>query len=193
MRKLLTQCAVAVLLFAGVAAGNPSALPNGAAAPMPPQISGALGSQPVSQPYTSAEGRFSVTFPGGNPKLDSQKVDLTGGGSTTLYQFWTELENNNISYMLMYNDYSSDYANGDPQSVLATTRDGAVNGKTLLSDKAISLNGVPGREFKAKDDTWNYTVRQYLQGKRLYQLIVVSKPEYPANQTSAFLDSFRIK
>jgi len=192
MRKLLTQCAVAVLLFAGVAAGNPSALPNGAAAPMWPQISGPLGPQPVMQPYTSAEGRFSVTFPGGNPKLDSQKVDLTGGGSTTLYQFWTELEDNNISYMLMYNDYSSDYANGDPQTVLASTRDGAVAKKTLLSDKAISLNGVPGREFTAKDDTWNYTVRQYLQGKRLYQLIVVSTPSHPATQTSDFLNSFRI-
>lgn len=95
--------------------------------------------------------------------------------------------------MLMYNDYSSDYANGDPQSVLATTRDGAVNGKTLLSDKVISLNGVPGREFTAKDDTWNYTVRQYLQGKRLYQLIVVSTTSHPATQTPAFLDSFRIK
>ncbi len=33
MRKLLTQSAVAVLLFAGVAAGNPPNPPSGAAAP----------------------------------------------------------------------------------------------------------------------------------------------------------------
>jgi uncharacterized caspase-like protein len=144
------------------------------------------------QPYTSTEGRFTVTFPGGSPKLDTQTVNLKGGGTSTLYEFWTELENNNVSYMMMYNDYSAEYVKGDPQATLATTRDGAVNGKKLLSDMAISLNGVPGREFTAKDDTWNYTVRQFLHGKRLYQLIIVSSDAHPATQTSAFLDSFRI-
>ena len=193
MRKLLTQSAVAVLLFAGVAAGNPPNPPSGAAAPkLPPPSPAAQGDQSVLQPYTSAEGRFTVTFPGGTPELDSETVDLKDGGTTTLYEFWTELDNKNISYMLMYNDYSAEYANGDPQTVLATTRDGAVSGKTLLSDMVISLNGVPGREFTAKDDTWNYTIRQFLQGKRLYQLIVVSSAAHPATQTSAFLDSFRI-
>jgi predicted Zn-dependent protease len=94
--------------------------------------------------------------------------------------------------MVMYNDYAAGQAAGDPQTVLAKTRDGAVKGKTLLSDKVISLNGVPGREFTAKDDNWNYTVRQYLQGKRLFQLIIVSNAANPATQTSAFLNSFKI-
>ena len=193
MRKLLTQSAVAVLLFAGVAAGNPPNPPSGAAAPkLPPPSPAMRDDQSQMQPYTSIEGRFTVTFPGGTPKLDSQTVDLKGGGSTTLYQFWTEPDNNNVSYMVMYNDYSADYANGDPQATLATTRDGAVSGKTLLSDIVISLNGIPGREFTAKDATWNYTVRQFLQGKRLYQLIVVSSASHPATQTSAFMTSFRI-
>jgi hypothetical protein len=191
MRKLLTLSTVAVLLFAGVAAGKPPAPPSGAATPKSPQISGTLGSQPVLQPYTSAEGRFTVSFPGGTPKLDTETVKKDGG-TITLYEFWTELENSNVSYMLMYNDYSPDYANGDPQTVLASTRDGAVNGKKLLSDMAINLNGVPGREFTTKDDTWNYTLRQFLKGKRLYQLIIVSSDAHPATQTSAFLDSFRI-
>jgi hypothetical protein len=103
-----------------------------------------------------------------------------------------ELADNNVSYMVMYNDYSGDYASGDPQTVLQTTRDGAVGTKTLLSDIVISLNGVPGREFTAKDDTWNYTVRQFLQGKRLFQLIVVSSNDHPATQISQFLNSFKI-
>jgi hypothetical protein len=145
------------------------------------------------QPYTSSDGRFAVNFPQAEVKQDSQAVNLKGGGTTTLYQFYVELADNNISYMVMYNDYPSDYANGDPQSVLATTRDGAVSGKTLQSDMAISLNGVPGREFTAKDDTWNYTVRQFLSGKRLYQLIVVSNTDHPATQTSEFMNSFKIQ
>ena len=192
MRKFMTQSAVAVLLIAGVAAGNPPSPPSGAAAPKLPQASGALGNQSTLQPYTSAEGRFAVTFPGGSPKLDTESINLKGGGTSTLYEFWTEPDNGNVSYMVMYNDYTADYANGDPQTVLATTRDGAVGGKTLLSDMVISLNGVPGREFTAKDDNWNYTVRQFLQGKRLFQLIVVSQPSHPATQTSTFLDSFKI-
>jgi hypothetical protein len=61
-----------------------------------------------------------------------------------------------------------------------------------LSDVAISLNGVPGREFTAKDDTGNYTVRQYLKGKRLYQLIVVSNAANPGTQISDFMSSFKI-
>ncbi len=144
------------------------------------------------QPYRSADGRFTVNFPQAEVKQKSHTIDLRGGGTTTMYQFWVELADSQVSYMVMYNDYAADNANGDPQSVLATTRNGVVGGKTLLSDMAISLNGVPGREFTAKDDTWNYTVRQFLQGKRLYQLIIVSNNDHPATQISEFLNSFKI-
>ncbi|MGD0739526.1 MAG: hypothetical protein ABR957_08020 [Terracidiphilus sp.] len=170
MQKLYTRMAVVVAVLAG---------------------SVAAGAQQM-QPYTSTGGRFTVNFPQAEVKSSSQSIDLKGGGTTTLYQFWVELANGNVSYMVMYNDYSADYANGDPQTVLATTRDGAVGGKTLLSDTVISLNGVPGREFTAKDDTWNYTVRQYLSGKRLYQMIVVSNNANPATQISDFMTSFKI-
>jgi len=169
MRKLYTRMAVVVVVLASVV--------SAAAQQM--------------QPYTSTEGRFTVNFPQGEVKKDSGTVPLGSGGSTTLYQF-SVAPSDNISYIVMYNDYTADYANGDPQTVLQTTRDGAVKGKTLLSDLAISLNGVPGREFTAKDDTWNYTVRQFLQGKRLYQLIVVSTAASPATQISDFLSSFKI-
>jgi len=170
MRRLYAPMAVVVVVLAGVVAA---------------------GGQQM-QPYTSTDGRFTVNFPQAEVKQESETINLKGGGSSTLYEFFVELAENNVSYMVMYNDYPGDYANGDPQTVLATTRDGAVGTKTLLSDIAISLNGVPGREFTAKDDTWNYTVRQYLQGKRLYQLIVVSNSSHPATQTSEFLSSFKI-
>ncbi len=151
-----------------------------------------VGYRAGAQSYTSNDGRFSVFFPGGAPKQESQAINLKGGGTSTLYQFWTELDSNNVSYMVMYSDYSAEYANGDPQAVLASTRDGAVSGKTLLTDNAISLNGVQGRAFTAKDDNWNYSVRQYLKGKRLYQLIVVSNSAHPATQTDQFFNSFSI-
>ncbi len=170
MRKLYTRMAVVVAVLACAVA--------------------AAGQQ--MQPYTLTDGRFTVNFPQAEVKSSNQSIDLKGGGTTTLYQFWVELANGNVSYMVMYNDYSADYANGDPQTILVATRDGAVGTKTLLSDTVISLNGIPGREFTAKDDTWNYTVRQYLSGKRLYQLIVVSNPANPATQISDFMTSFKI-
>jgi hypothetical protein len=170
MRKLWTQIVVVLLLFAGVASAD----------------------APPMQTFTAADGRFSVLLPG-TPKQESQTIDLKGGGTTTLYQFWVELENNNVTYMVMYNDYTGDYANGAPQTTLATTRDGAVNGKTLTSDVEINLNGVPGRAFTATDSTgYNYSVHQFLAGKRLYQLIVVGNKDHPATLTDQFMNSFRI-
>ncbi len=170
MRKLWSQIAVVVFLVTGA--------------------SWAGGQQ--LQPYTSTDGRFTVNFPQGEVKHDTQAIALSGSDSSTLYEFWVESADGNVSYMVMYNDYPANYANDGADAVLARTRDGAVKGKTLLSDMAINLNGTPGREFTAKDDTWNFTVRQYLAGKRLYQLIVVSNNANPATQISDFMTSFKI-
>lgn len=163
--------AVAALLIAGVAM--------------------AAGQQ--MQPYTSTDGGFTVQFPAGEVKHDTETVNLKGGGTTSLYEIWVEQASGNVSYMVMYSDYPPDYANSDPQTVLAGTRDGAIKNKTLKSDIAINLDGVPGREFTAYDDNWNYTVRQYLKGKRLYQLIIVSNNANPATLTSDFVNSFKIQ
>ncbi len=171
MRKLYTQMAFVVVALAGVVSA---------------------GGQQM-QPYTSADGRFTVNFPQGEVQHDTEKVNLSGSDTSTLYEFWVEQDAGNVSYMVMYNDYPANYANEGADAVLARTRDGAVKGKTLLSDIAINLNGVPGREFTAKDDTWNFTVRQFISGKRLYQLIIVSKSDHPAALTSDFMSSFKIQ
>ncbi len=152
---------------------------------------GILAQSPALQSFSSQDGRFSILF-AGTPKFEAQPLDLKGGGKTTLNQFSVELDNGNVAYMVMYNDYAGTYATGDPQSVLVTTRDGAVTGKTLLTDAPITLNGVPGRAFTAKDENWNYTVRQYLKGQRLYQLIVVYNAAHPATVSDQFINSFQI-
>jgi len=145
------------------------------------------------QPFTSQEGRFRVMLPG-TPQQKSQQIALQGGGSCTLHQFWVELENGNVTYMVMYSDYPPDFVAGGAQDVLAKTRDGAAHGKTLTSDAAIELNGVPGRAFSITGkDGWNYTVHQFLDGRRLYQLIVVSGKNHSAILTDQFMSSFRIR
>jgi hypothetical protein len=170
MRNLWTQIAVVLFLLAGATTAKSQQM----------------------QPYTSNDGRFTVQFPAGTIKQDTQPVTLQGSDSSTLYEFWVELEDNNVSYMVMYNDYPPNYANDSAANVLVRTRDGAVKDKTLTSDTAINLNGVPGRAFTCSDDKWNYSVHQFLKGKRLYQLIVVSGKDHPATLTDQFMNSFSI-
>jgi hypothetical protein len=142
--------------------------------------------------FSSAEGRFTVNFPQGVVKQGSNPLLLNGGGTSILHQFWVEQANNRVSYMAMYNDYPANYANRDPQALLVSTRNGALRNKKLLTDAVINLNGIPGREFTAKDRTWNYAIRQYLQGTRFYQLIVVCDKAHPATQIAEFMNSFTI-
>jgi len=181
--RMLTMPTLAGLMLAACVTAVPQV-------PPPPPPPAPATNQPV--PYTSADGRFSVTFPGGTVKQETEPVALQGGGSSTLYEYWVELEGGSVTYMVMYNDYAPDYANDGATNVLARTRDGAVKGKTLTSDVAIDLNGVPGRAFTCSDKDWNYSVHQFLSGKRLYQLIVVWGNDHPATATDEFMNSFRI-
>jgi hypothetical protein len=143
--------------------------------------------------FSCPDGTCTVLIPG-TVKSDTQQVALNRGTqSTTLYEYWSEIDNNNVSYMVMYNDYPANLANDPPQQMLEQFRNGAVKGKTLLTDQAIWLNGVPGREFTSIDtDNWSYHVRQFFKNKRLYQLIIVTNQNYTAKYSDVFLNSFKL-
>ncbi len=169
-RKLWMQIAVVLLLVVGVA--------TAADAPM--------------QTYTSTDGRFSVLFPG-VPEPSTQTIPLKNGENVLLYQLAADADGGNTSYIVMYNDYQPDVITGPPQDLLKRTRDGAVAGKTLLTDTEIELGGVPGRAYTATDaDGWQYDVHEFLSGTRFYQLIITVAKGHTATQRDAFMDSFKI-
>jgi hypothetical protein len=144
------------------------------------------------QPYTSADGHFSVNFPA-SPTLGSQQVALPGNDSMTLYQF--QFEGGGVSYVVMYNDYPAKYAGAEPQSILANVRDGSLESTkaTLVSDEVVDMNGVPGRKFQFTDkDGSTYFARDFLDGSRLYQVIVTVTAASSATSAGDFLDSFHI-
>lgn len=145
------------------------------------------------QPYTSDDGRFSILFPG-SPQQQTHPVNLPGGETVTLYQLYVSQENDNIAYTVMYNDYPSQYTSGiDPQAILQGARDGATKGRTLTDDEVISLNGIPGRAIRATgSDGFTYEAHIYLDGSRLYQVVIVSNKDHPATLTEEFLSSFKI-
>ena len=144
------------------------------------------------QPYTSTDGRFTVQFPAGQIKQDTRDVALQGTDKVTVHEFWVEVDNGPafVIYNVTYGDFPANYTNSAPQDFLASTRDSVLAGKTLVSDKAIDLNGIPGREFTVSDDQQNnYTMRQFLQGSRLYTAEVISPKGTAPTQASQFLNS----
>ena len=142
--------------------------------------------------FKTPDGRCSVQMPG-TPSYETQDVPLQGGVKAQMNEWYVETDSQNISYMLMFNDYPPAYANGDAASMLIKFRDGATAGKTLLSDTTITLNGVPGRAFTTKDtDGWLYDVHHFFLNKRLYQLIVVTAPGRTAPYRDAFMNSFKL-
>jgi hypothetical protein len=146
----------------------------------------------IMQPYTSSGGRFNVLFPG-TPKEQTEQVKLPEGQTATLFQIWVSLENDNIAYTVMYNDYPDEYGKVDPQKILEGARDGATKGRTLMDDEVISLNGIPGRAITATgSDGYNYAAHLYLDGVRLYQVVVISSKDHPATYTEEFMNSFRV-
>jgi hypothetical protein len=145
-----------------------------------------------SNAYRSAAGRFSVQFPA-SPTQSAKKVPLSAGDSVTIHQFL--LDANNVSYVVMYNDYPEQYVTGAPQTILGTVRDGWIKSSkaTLISDDAIDLNGVPGRAVKFTDkDGMNYVARLFLDGQRLYQVIVTVGAGASTTPADDFISSFRI-
>ena len=167
-----------------------------------PDNSTAVPAQPdAGQPFTFADGRFSVLFPG-TPTQSSQPVQLKNGETATLYVFSVTAENGNTGYAVKYINYPADYVNGypadyaisDPQVRLQAAEKGDAAGKTLFKDQAIDLDGVPGRDYAIMlPDGSSCTVHEYLAGNRLYQLIAWTAKDYlPNDQGYQFLHSFRI-
>lgn len=190
MGKLSTLVAVLLLLSVARSGAQDGAAPQQESKSAPPRAT--VQATADMQPFTSAEGRFSVELPGA-PQQAAKPLALQGGGASTLHQFWVDIDDDNITYMVIYNDYPADYATAAPEELLQTMRDGVVRDKKLTSDVPIDLYGTPGRAFTAIDkDGWQYAVHQFLDGSRLYQLIVVNSKGHPAATTEQFLNSFRI-
>ncbi len=147
------------------------------------------------QTYTSADGGFTVDFPAGQVVPSTSDVALQGTDKTTDYGFAVEVgaDPDSVLYSVDYADYPPNYTSGAPQDVLAAARDSAVTGKTLVSDKAIELNGIPGREFKMSDDQFDCTIRKFLQGNRIYSMMVITNKGTTAAPAAQFLDSLKLQ
>ena len=157
--------------------------------------SAAPAAQPVtsdasSAAFSSSEGHFSVAFPG-SPNYAAEPLKLSETESATLHRF--QFIGNGLIYIVTYNDFPSSMLAGSPTEILATVRDGALEGTPLLVDQVIDLNGVPGRAFAfQKKDGRMFVARDFLRGGRLYQVVVIADATSSPTQVAKFLNSFRI-
>jgi len=142
--------------------------------------------------YAPEGGKFTITFPGtAKPKESKQDVD-TAVGKLQMSIASVEVKKD-LALIVIYSDYPE--ANAKPQEILARARDGAkgATGK-LLEDKEIALGKVPGRDFLLAKEESFYRARMYLDGKRLYQVIVsgVKKDDVTSPGADKFLDSLEL-
>ena len=113
-----------------------------------------------------------------------------------VYVFYARADNNKTGDYVTYTDCSPDViASASPQVILQRAEKSFVAGKTMLSEQAIDLDGVPGRAYTATDSDGNfYTAHKFLVGTRIYQVLVLTtKSNFPSGQDNGqFLNSFII-
>ncbi len=81
-----------------------------------------------------------------------------------------------------------------PRPILDGAKNGAVanvNAHVLTTSK-ITLGVYPGVTFEAESDTLHFSVRIYLVGTILYQILTASPLGPPYYGTPKFLDSFQL-
>jgi hypothetical protein len=164
-----------------------------------PDNSTAEPAQPDAwQPFTSADGRFSVLFPE-TPQQSSQPSnganDEEDPGMGTVYMFSANAENSNISYTVSYSDVAPDLVKAlSPQGLMYKEEEFLNAGTTVISEQNINLNGVPGHAWTdTVSDGINSSNREFLAGNRLYTLMVVAQKGYTATHADQFMNSFRIQ
>ena len=91
-------------------------------------------------------------------------------------------------------DYGPAVAEKTSEQVLLGAKNSTLSNSAsrLVSEKKITLGTNPGLQFEAENSAVHFTVRFYLVGTTLYQILVVSPINKPFDQTTRFLDSFQL-
>ena len=169
MRKL--ACLVAITLTAGIAAAD--------------------------VPFTSSDGKFSVTLPV-KPTPSTEPLEV-GATKLTMHLFQAQLADGVI--LVSYLDYKDDGGMTPVQRIEATVsaevkgQQGTIVGKEATCDianKALCREVIYTAHFEGTDLV--KTFRNFLVGRRLYQLAVISKATGGTKPTviRALFDSFKL-
>ena len=145
------------------------------------------GGTPVTQKFTSAEGRFRIGLPGAYQNAgDENKTNFT----------WFILNVGSIH--IQYFDYGQVVDTPDvSESFLKQLREMVVSRRPagkVEADSAITLSGYRGREIRMRDNSGTQIDRIYLAGNRLYiaSVFVSTRLDCKLGEAVKVLDTFEI-
>ena len=146
------------------------------------------------QEFTSREGRFSVLFPGKPLHQEANEPSPLGEIAGHLYGVTTSP---NGGFFVGYHDFPMlPNVRIDRRRALTGARDGAIRNVqgTLETEKRLTLNGHPGREFAASAPMGvRVRARLYFVGNRMYSVIATgSREELNSPDVGKFLESFKL-
>ena len=124
--------------------------------------------------FRSAEGRFSISFPG-TPETGVRTFD-TSRGKLSSHLFF--VKNESIVYYVSYLDFPLAPKTPDEnKAILDYARQQVVNdGTVLISETDMSIAGVAGRELFVEKEGSIMRVRYFFLKERLYQMILLAPP-----------------
>ena len=149
--------------------------------------------------YYSDEFQFRVSFPG-DPKLFTQPLD-----KPTLKRYTYLVGNDDLAYMVMISDLHDSKTDASGHQVKVTGFDlnspGLLQGMPnarLISQRSLTIDGVPGREFVEEKDELVIKIRMTYYLGRVYEVgaaVSRSLASDAATQSdiTRFLDSFHFK
>jgi len=141
--------------------------------------------------FISQAGGYSALFPG-QPKERVMNERLKVVHIATY-----EEDNKRAAYMVVYADIGEQSPKKDVDKYYDDARNGIIakSGNRLLTEKAVELGGISGREMEVSAEKGaNFcVVRVFLVKDRLYQAIVVEPTENRASSNILyFLNSFQL-
>lgn len=141
------------------------------------------------------QGGFSVLLPG-KPRKDTRNVRIDG---TQVPLEMLSLQTKGAAYGIGYADFPPSGTAEMRARRLAAARDQLVANIAgeLATDREVSIEGHPGREFRAEGqvagEAFVTTARVYAVGDRLYEIAVVARASEAARaDPDLFLGSFKL-
>ncbi|MGO9338886.1 MAG: hypothetical protein ACLPY1_15415 [Terracidiphilus sp.] len=154
-------------------------------------LASALAAQPPPwRSFDSSTDGFRAEFPS-VPEVSKNSVPA-GGNSFELRSYVVAA--GSTSLYIGVCDYGAKGAAAEPETMLSSAKQGAVEhmGAHILGEKKIALDAAPGIEYEAESDTLHFSVRMYIAGSVLYQVMVSSPVNERFPDAARFLDSFQL-
>jgi hypothetical protein len=141
--------------------------------------------------YSFSDDGFAATYPSAPPDLQKKSVQ-TSAGYFEIRSY--SAQTGETALIVAVCDYGNAVAGKTSDQMLLGAKKSTLSNSAsrLVSEKKITLGTNPGLQFEAENSAAHFTVRIYLVGTTLYQILAVSPINRPFNETARFLDSFQL-